>query len=98
MQITMVRKAMLDSVPDEDLLLALLNSTPVVDGVPSDDLATPARARAWLASAGGLGSGEERRHVLAVRSALQDVVRGEQPPAALAPFLRDAACVPDITD
>lgn len=85
-------------VPDEDLLLAVLNSTPVIDGVPSDDLADPARARAWLASAGGIGSDEELQHVLQVRSALQAVVRGERLPAVLAPFVRDAACVPDITD
>ena len=84
--------------PDEDFLLALLNSTPVVDGVPADDLADPARARAWLAGAGGAGTDEELRHVLQVRSALQAVVRGEQPPAVLAPFVRDAASVPDITD
>jgi predicted RNA-binding Zn ribbon-like protein len=84
--------------PDEDFLLALLNSTPVVDGVPTDDLADPARARAWLASAGGTGTDEELRHVLQVRSALQAVVRGEQPPAVLAPFVRDVASVPDITD
>jgi len=83
--------------PGEDFLLALLNSTPVVDGVPADDLADPARARAWLASAGGTGTDEELRQVLEVRSALQAVVRGEQPPAVLAPFVRDAACVPDIT-
>ena len=84
--------------PDEDFLLALLNSTPVVDGVPTDDLADPDRARAWLASAGGAGTDEELRHVFQVRSALQAVVRGEQPPAVLAPFVRDAASVPDITD
>jgi predicted RNA-binding Zn ribbon-like protein len=84
--------------PDEDFLLALLNSTPVVGGVPADDLADPARARAWLASAGGTGTDEELRQVLGVRSALQAIVRGEQPPAALAAFVRGAACVPDIAD
>jgi len=89
---------MAEPVPDEDLLLAVLNSTPVVDGGPADDLADPARARAWLASAGGVGTDEELRHVLRARSALQAVVRGEQPPAVLAPFLRDTAYVPDITD
>src|SRR5260370_8937114 len=88
---------MADPVPDEDLLLAVLNSTPVVDGVPTDDLADPARARAWLASAGGAGTEEELRHVREVRAALQAVVRSEQPPAVLAPFLRGAACVPAIT-
>lgn len=36
--------------------------------------------------------------MLQVRSALQAVVRGERLPAVLAPFVRDAACVPDITD
>src|SRR5580693_3976323 len=61
---------MAEPVPDEDYLLALLNSTPVVDGVPTDDLADPARARAWLASAGGVGTDEELRDVLQVRSAL----------------------------
>ncbi len=30
---------MADTVPDEGFLLALLNSTPVIDGVPADDLA-----------------------------------------------------------
>ena len=89
---------MADPGPDEHFLLALLNSTPVVDGVPTDDLADPDRARAWLASAGGTGTDEELRHVLQVRSALQAVVRGERPPAVLAPFVRDAASVPDITD
>ena len=44
---------MADQGADEGFLLAILNSTPVVDGVPTDDLADPARARAWLASAGG---------------------------------------------
>ena len=89
---------MAEPTPDEDFLLAVLNSTPVIDGVPTDDLADPARARTWLASAGGVGTDEELRHVLQVRSALQAVVRGEQPPAVLAPFVRDAARVPDITD
>src|ERR1700729_3334945 len=46
---------MAEPAPDEDFLLALLNSTPVIEGVPTDDLADPARARAWLASAGGAG-------------------------------------------
>jgi predicted RNA-binding Zn ribbon-like protein len=93
---------MAESVPDEDFLLALLNSTPVIEGVPTDDLADPVRARAWLASTGGAGeegagAGQELRHVLEVRAALQAVVRGEQPPDVLAAFLRDAARVPDIT-
>jgi predicted RNA-binding Zn ribbon-like protein len=81
---------------DEDLLLALLNSTPVIGGRPADDLADPARARAWLSGHGGTGTDAELRQVRAVRAALQAVIRGEQPPGVLAPFLREAARVPGI--
>ncbi|MGH3154865.1 MAG: CGNR zinc finger domain-containing protein [Streptosporangiaceae bacterium] len=81
---------------DEDFLLRLLNSTPVVDGVPSDELAGPARGRAWLAAAGGLGTDAELSQVLRVRAALQAVVRGEQPPAVLAPELDGVTSVPAI--
>jgi CGNR zinc finger/Putative stress-induced transcription regulator len=82
----------------EDFLLALLNSTPVLDGVPSDDLADPARGRAWLAAVGGLGTDAELLQVLRVRTALQAVVRGEQPPAVLAPELDGVTSVPAIAD
>ena len=89
---------MAETRPDEDFLLAVLNSTPVVDGVPTDDLADRARARAWLASVGGLGTEAELQHVITARRALQAVVRGEQPPAVLAPELRDVTLVPALTD
>ena len=89
---------MTDTVPDESFLLALLNSTPVVDGVPTDTLADPAGARAWLSSGGGLGTEAELRHVLDIRPVLQAVVRGEQPPAALAPALPGVRSVPAMTD
>ena len=78
--------------------LALLNSTPAIDGVPSDDLADPTRAQAWLAASGGHGTEAELRHVLRIRQALQAVVRGQQPPGALAPVLRGAVSVPAIKD
>jgi predicted RNA-binding Zn ribbon-like protein len=89
---------MADSASDEGFLLALLNSTPVVDGVPADDLAEPARARAWLTGAGGLGTEAELRQVLQIRQALQAVVRGEQPPDVLSPALQGVASVPAMTD
>ena len=89
---------MADTAPDEGFLLALLNSTPVVDGVPADDLADPARAGTWLARAGGLGTEAELQRVLQARQALQAVVRGEQPPDVLAPFLAGVTCVPALTD
>src|SRR5215470_6068134 len=89
---------MADTVSDEGFLLAILNSTPVVDGRPTDDLADPARARAWLASAGGLGTEAELEQVRQIRQALQSVVRGEQPPDVLAPALRGVTCLPAIAD
>jgi predicted RNA-binding Zn ribbon-like protein len=98
----MVRSVMTDTATDaatdEGFLLALLNSTPVVDGVPTDRLADPAQARTWLARAGGLGTEAELQHVLRVRQALQAVVRGEQPPDVLSPFLAGVTCVPALTD
>ena len=83
---------------DEGFLLALLNSTPVIDGVPADDLADPVRARAWLAAAGGRGTEAELRHVLRVRQSLQAVVRGQQPAAVLEPELEGVTSVPAIDD
>ena len=89
---------MADTVSGEDFLLALLNSTPVIDGKPIDDLADPARARAWLVGVGGLGTEAELRYVLEVRQSLQAVVRGQQPPDALAPVLQGVARFPALTD
>lgn len=82
---------------DESFLLALLNSTPVIDGVPSDDFADATGARVWLASVGGLGTELELQHVREVRQALQAVVRGEQPPEVLAPALQGVTSVPALT-
>src|ERR1051326_8711536 len=83
---------------DEDFLLAVLNSTPVVGGVPADELADTARARAWLASVGGQGTEAELLHVADARRLLQAIVRGEQPPDVLAPLLRGATCTPAMAD
>jgi predicted RNA-binding Zn ribbon-like protein len=86
-----------EPLSDEGFLLAVLNSTPVIDGVPADRLADASRARAWLAGAGGPGTEAERRHLIAARAALQAVVRGEQPPAVLAPVLDGAVRRPAVT-
>jgi predicted RNA-binding Zn ribbon-like protein len=88
---------MADRAADEGFLLKILNSTPVVDGVPADSFADTAAARAWLAGAGGLGTEEELRHVLRVRQVLQAVVRGQQPPDLLAPELQEVASIPALT-
>jgi predicted RNA-binding Zn ribbon-like protein len=72
---------------DETLLLDLLNTTPVVDGGPQDELADAEAGRRWLAAHGQPASDEEWRALLDVRSVLQDVVRGDATPVALAPFV-----------
>ncbi len=88
----------MDMVADEGLLLAVLNSTPVVDGVVTDSFADAAEARAWQVSAGGLGTSGELEHVIEARGLLQGVVRGERPAAVLAPLLEGVARVPEFRD
>jgi predicted RNA-binding Zn ribbon-like protein len=88
---------MADALSDESFLLALLNTTPVIDGVPSDELRERASALDWLAGVGGEGSDAEWRLILNVRAALQAVVRRDLPPDALAGFLADTALIPAIT-
>jgi predicted RNA-binding Zn ribbon-like protein len=82
---------------DESFLLALLNTTPVIDGVPSDELGERARALDWLASVGGEATDAEWQLILKVRATLQAVVRGDLPPDALADILAGAALIPAIT-
>ncbi|WIX82739.1 CGNR zinc finger domain-containing protein [Amycolatopsis carbonis] len=72
---------------DEKLLLDLLNTTPVLDGTPRDELADAELGREWLAAHGQPTSAQEWRALVDVRSALQDVVRGDAEPEALAPFV-----------
>jgi predicted RNA-binding Zn ribbon-like protein len=88
---------MSDTVSDEEFLLALLNTTPLVDGVPRDDLADRASAREWLVDAGGRGTVAELRYVRKVRGMLQAIVRGQQTPEVLASALRDVVICPSIS-
>ncbi|HVX45463.1 MAG TPA: CGNR zinc finger domain-containing protein [Mycobacteriales bacterium] len=74
---------------NEDFLLALLNSTPIVEGEQQDTL-----DRAWLRAHGQVGSTEVVREV---RTALQEVVRERQPADTLAPFLDDVSYRPQLT-
>jgi hypothetical protein len=83
---------------DDDLLLALLNSTPVTDGVPTDELADIGAARTWLIDAGGLGTEAELANVHRARAALQGIVRGELPVSALEPLLRGVSFAPQVAD
>ncbi|KDP92323.1 hypothetical protein W824_02200 [Clavibacter cf. michiganensis LMG 26808] len=68
--------------PDEELLLAVLNSAPVVDGRREDRLAGASGrelAREW----GGTGTAAELERLRRARDAIQAVVRGHAAPAAV---------------
>ncbi|MFS8102802.1 CGNR zinc finger domain-containing protein [Lentzea alba] len=65
----------------EGLLLDLLNTTPVIDGVPRDELGLE-----WLAAHDQHVSEDELRALVSARDALQAVVRGGEP-SSLAPFV-----------
>jgi predicted RNA-binding Zn ribbon-like protein len=65
---------------DDSLLLAVLNSAPVRDGQPTDDLVDAGAAelvRRW----GGRGSRAEIGTLRRTRDALQTLIRGTQPGA-----------------
>src|ERR1700755_2538855 len=78
-----------------DVLLDLLNTTPVVDGVGTDLLADDDAARRWLASHDGSGD-ECLDGVREVRDELQRVVRGDADPTVLDRYLLDVRQVPRI--
>jgi predicted RNA-binding Zn ribbon-like protein len=85
-------------VEDEDLLLAVLNSTPVVGGRPSDALAGEVGLE-FTARFGGTGSPEERDHVRQVRDVLHHVIRegGTDAVERLAESLEDVVLVPQVS-
>ncbi|MGW1910503.1 CGNR zinc finger domain-containing protein [Streptomyces sp. NPDC002076] len=82
---------------EQDVLLELLNTTPVVNGVVRDQLADPEAATPWQQALGGSGTAEERRRLLQARDALQDVVRGSRPATALAPLLKGVNSRPHLS-
>ncbi|BBX32892.1 hypothetical protein MMAG44476_08246 [Mycolicibacterium mageritense DSM 44476 = CIP 104973] len=79
---------------DEALLLDLLNTTPVMDGVQHDLLAEGA-ARAWLREHGAAEG--ELADLVAARNVLQAVVRGSESADKLDPFLEAVALRPTAT-
>jgi len=83
---------------DQELLLDLLNTTPTADGVSSDQLGDRTAARAWAETHGGRGSTKELHRVRDVRSALQGVVRGDESPTVLAPYVEGLRYRASATD
>lgn len=81
---------------DAALLLDLLNTTPVVEGVSRDLLADAGESQGWARARGGVGSAGEIAHLRRVRGRLQAVVRGAEPPGVLAPFLAGVRLSPQI--
>ncbi|MFD7819183.1 CGNR zinc finger domain-containing protein [Streptomyces sp. NPDC059785] len=61
-------------VEDEELLLAVLNSAPVIDGHPTDALSGEGAAD-WARARGGRGTEEERDRLRRVRDTLHRLVR-----------------------
>jgi predicted RNA-binding Zn ribbon-like protein len=83
---------------DEDLLLDLLNTTPVVDGEPTDELADPDAGREWAAVHGGAGSVREVGSLRRARGAIQNVVRGAADAETLDEYLERIQVRPRLRD
>lgn len=81
---------------DTEVLLALLNSRPLLDGVERDELADGRRARRWARSRGGLGSAAELDRVRDVRDRVRAVVLEEEPPSVLGDVLDGVYRVPRV--
>jgi predicted RNA-binding Zn ribbon-like protein len=82
---------------DEEFLLDLLNTSPVVEGVPRDDLEDPRAARGWMRAHGIKPSGGELAALLTARTILQAVVRSEQSAVALQGLLDSMTLKPIAT-
>lgn len=87
-----------DDAADEALLLDLLNTTPVVDGEPTDALAQWPAARTWMSQRALEPDAAHWHALLEARTLLQAVVRGDRPAAALSPILDRVRCAPEIVD
>lgn len=85
-------------IEDEEFLLALLNSAPVIAGKPTDTLLGPA-GRQFAVRFGGTGSEDESTRLRRIREGLQNAVRGTaNAPEQLESMLSETAMVPKVTD
>ncbi|MEE4545124.1 CGNR zinc finger domain-containing protein [Streptomyces sp. V4-01] len=89
--------ALIDTA-QEDALLELLNTAPVVKGAVEDRLSRPDTARAWQRAHGGTGTETERRHLVEARDALWAVIRADRAPSSLTALLEGVVCRPAVGD
>lgn len=82
---------------DEDLLLDLLNTTPVVDGEQVDELVDPGGST-WALARGGVGTPAEIASLRAVRDVIGGVIRGESDAQTLAAHLEEVTLRPTMRD
>ncbi|MEV0754044.1 CGNR zinc finger domain-containing protein [Streptosporangium sp. NPDC050280] len=85
-------------IEDVDLLLDLLNTTPVVDGLPTDALEDRRDAARWLGERDLPRSPATAASARRVRDAIALVVRGEEPARTLEPFLEGVSRIPSVGD
>lgn len=78
-------------------VLALLNSTPVVDGVAADVLGDDDDARRWLCEHGAAGE-QDLALVRRLRDDLQSVVRGSAVASTLNTYLDGYVKLPQVDD
>jgi predicted RNA-binding Zn ribbon-like protein len=83
---------------DQQLLLDLLNTTPVVNGSSQDLLGAEDQAGEWALARGGTGTPAEAEQLRLTRDRLQAVVLGTAPATALAPLLSGVRLRPAIGD
>ena len=85
-------------IEDEEFLLALLNSAPVIAGKPTDSLLDPAGPE-FAMRFGGTGSEAETARLRQIRDCLQNAIRGTANAAEqLESMLNETAMVPKVTD
>ncbi|WP_051342111.1 CGNR zinc finger domain-containing protein [Pseudonocardia spinosispora] len=82
---------------EEQLLLDLLNSTPVTRS-DSVDLLDDEQVHGWARARGGVGTAGEARTLRRTRRLLQSVVRGDIPAAELEPAARHLRLRPRVGD
>lgn len=86
----------MEAEADLEVLLALLNSRPLLDGTERDELADGRRARRWARAHGGTGGAAELARLRDVRERLRAVVTDEEPAAVLGGVLDGVHQVPRL--